>query len=107
MRNRHARGGRDIRYRRGLDAMEFDRGVTNLDLLFRPNPDPTGHRPALQKGAVRTAEIFDLSLIVLNRQPRVPARNQIGFDTNVGIRIASQNIFAGRNSLANDLGTFL
>ena len=111
VRQRAAHGGlrgREAHVRLGGRALavDFERDVrTEADALVREKARGFGDRLLVHEGAVRAAEVFEQDVVVVDREQRVPAREQRGVGVDVRLGGAPDHVFARRQSHARQLGT--
>ena len=57
---------------------------------------------AIDEGAVAAAEVFDQDMIEIDRELRVPPRDQFNLDLHLALRFAPDDVIAGPDGLAQD-----
>ena len=61
----------------------------------------------LTKVPLLAAEILDQRMIVIDRELRMPPRNQVGLDLHIAPRVTADHVVAGPDGLAQNLRAVL
>ena len=90
--------------RRAL-AADFERDVgAEADALVREKARGFRDGLVVDEGAVAAAEVFDQQVVVVDREPRVPAREQRRVRAEIDAGLAPDDVFAGRQRGPRQLG---
>ena len=96
---------RPVLGRFALHAPQRDGRRADADFLARPELRALRHGLVVDERAVAAAEILDERVVEIERELRVPPRDEFGLDADAAVGIAPDDIFARREGQTHMLRT--